>query len=80
MAFINDMPIWAELLVLLIGIIFLWFAFRCLKSGETRGPWYLMGFRFHKEKNPILYWFFVALWFGIGLALLLFSIILLLPI
>ena len=79
LSYINDMPIWAELLVLLIGILFLEIALKGYKSGISRGPWYLLSYRFHRDKNPIAFWFFLALWLGIGLALVIFAIILLIP-
>jgi hypothetical protein len=74
-AFVHDMPIWAEFLVLIIGIIFLWYAIKSLKSGKVRGPWYLLGWRFEKNKDPLAYWLLFLLWFGIGLWLLILGII-----
>jgi len=79
LAFIHDMPLWAEIIVLFISLIFLVYAARCLKSGKVRGPWYLVGIIFDKEKNRFAYWFLVMLWLVIGLALLIFSMILLIP-
>lgn len=76
---IKDIPLWAELLVLLIGIIFIVFALKCLKSGEAHAPWFLAGYHFKKEEHPVIYWVLLALWFGAGLILLIFAIILLLP-
>jgi len=77
--FVHDMPVWAEIFLLFISLIFLLYAFKSLKSGKVHGPWYLIGITFDKEKNHFAYWFLVMLWWGIGLALLIFSIILLMP-
>lgn len=76
---INDMPLWAEILVLIVGLLFFYMGYKFLKSGTSRGPFYMIYLRFQKEKNPVIYWFFVIIWLGVGLALLVFSIILLLP-
>jgi len=79
LSFANDIPIWAKLLVLLIGIAFTGYSLKCLKSGVIRGHWFLVGIRFKRKENPIAYWIYIALWFGMGLAMLIFAIILFLP-
>ena len=76
LSFANDIPIWAKLLVLLIAIIFIGYSLKSLKSGLIRGPWFLVGVRFKRKEEPIAYWIFLSLWLGMGLAMLIFAIIL----
>lgn len=79
LSFANDIELWAKLLVLLIAIVFIWYALRSLKSEKIRGHWFLVGIRFDRKENPIAYWFYIVLWFGAGLAMLIFAIILFIP-
>ena len=79
LSFANDIPIWAKLLVLLIAIIFIGYSYKSLKSGIIRGHWFLVGIRFKRKEEPFAYWFYLILWLGMGLAMLIFGIILFLP-
>lgn len=78
-AFVHDMPIWAEFLVLIIGIIFVWYSIKSLKTGKVRGPWYFLGWRFEKDKDPVAYWLLLASWLAIGMLFFILGIISLLP-
>lgn len=79
LSFANDIPIWAKLLVLLIGIVFTGYALKCLKSEKIRGHWFLLSIRFNRKENPIVFWLYFLIWFVCGLAMLIFSIVLFIP-
>ena len=79
LSFANEIELWAKLLVLLIGIVLIWYSVKCLKSGSIRGHWFLVGLRFNRKENPVAYWIYIIIWLGWGLAMLIFAIILFVP-
>jgi len=74
--FINEGPLWIEILILFVGLLFLGLGINFLKSGESPGPWFLFGLiHFKKDKNPKLFWFFTIFWLFWGVFLLILGVI-----
>ena len=79
LSYANDIPLWSKLLVLLIGIVFTGYALRSLEKDKIRGHWFLPGIRFNRKEEKFAFWFYFILWFGMGVAMLIYAIILFIP-
>ena len=77
--FANEISIWGKLILLVIAVIFIVYALKTLKTDKIRGHWFLVGIRFDRKEEKFAYWFYFILWFGMGLAMLIFAIILFIP-
>lgn len=74
--FINEGPLWMEILIIILGIFCLAEGLYILKKRESPGPWYAFGLiRFKRDEKPILYWFFTIFWIFFGVFLIIIGLI-----
>lgn len=69
--YLNNMPLWIEILVMLLGLFFLAEGFYCIKRKKAFLPF----IEVKKEKNSLAYWAIVVYWLGFGLFFLIIALL-----